>query len=270
MRIRDTLATAGIDKLDAEVLMAAALRKNRSWVLAHDDMDLTGEAAERFADFVRRRRDHEPVAYILGEKEFYGRNFIVTQDVLIPRPSTETLVEETLRFLENPSFFEHEPDTGISVIGVPLRKKNPAIIIDVGTGSGVIAITLLLESTPPRVRTPWKGDIVALDTSEKALAVAKQNAERHQTGSRIKFLQMDGAEFVRTFPRPFLIVSNPPYIPQGEKLKPDVTDYEPKQALFAGDDGLDVLLPLVEAARENPECVGMVLELRTDQVSSVV
>jgi len=179
--------------------------------------------AEAFDALVQRRASREPVAYVTGVREFYGREFHVTPAVLIPRPETEIVVEEALSAL---------PATN--------RTGRGASIVDVGTGSGCIAITMALER--PDVR------VIATDLSDAALDVARRTAPALGVEGRV--------EFVRTSLLPALdspldmIVSNPPYVPERDRasLAPDVRDFEPAQALFAGDDGLDVLRALVQAA----------------------
>ncbi|HJP83662.1 MAG TPA: peptide chain release factor N(5)-glutamine methyltransferase, partial [Fimbriimonadaceae bacterium] len=195
------LARVGIEsaKLEAQLIVAEALGKSRSWVIAHqyEVLDLSG------ADqLVRRRISHEPLAYILGWREFYGRRFSVNPNVLIPRHETETLVETVL---DNCS-------------GGP--------VLDFGTGSGCIAITLKLE------RPAWR--VVALEQSADALQVAQRNA--NDLGAGLEFLKSDG--FSEVGGRRFAaIVSNPPYIAFDETLGPEVLDWEPNEALFSGSTG---------------------------------
>jgi len=171
---------------------------------------------------VLRRMTHEPVAYITGVREFYGREFMVMRSVLIPRPETEGVVEAVrLGVLANPG------------AGQP-------VVLDIGTGSGCLAITLALEHRDLRV--------IASDVSPEALSMARENARR---------LEADRVEFVESalvppgLPPLDLIVTNPPYVPEGdrESLSPDVRDFEPAQALFAGEDGLDVIRSLLPQAR---------------------
>jgi release factor glutamine methyltransferase len=178
----------------------------------------------RFAAAIARRCRREPVAYILGEREFYGRAFRVTPAVLIPRPESESIVDEALAWLR-------------SARPVP----NP-VVVDVGTGSGCLAITIAREY--PKAR------LTAIDVSPAALDVARENAGRHGVLDRVTFLCGDLLAGV-TGPVD-LIISNPPYVPDTDRgtLAPEVRDFEPAQALFAGPDGLEVVRRLLRAAAE--------------------
>jgi HemK-like putative methylase len=192
MTVRKNLQSARINLLDVELLLAHVLTKDRSWLFAHSDAPLSGTQQKEFDEFVLRRKNHEPMAYILNEKEFYGRNFFVDRRVLIPRPSTETLIDVTKQFLSDtkntPSLTR--ADTGI-VIFTHLKpetsrrswkgNQKPETIIDIGTGSGCIAITLALEI--PDIQ------ILATDISESALEVADINARQHKVSDRITFLK---------------------------------------------------------------------------------
>lgn len=261
MVIRDILSSSKLPKIESELLIAHVLGKNRTWIHAHIDDKLNRKELQRFHLEEARRSKGEPVAYITEKKEFYGREFTVSPSVLIPRPATEGLVGEALFFLKNPQTREEEVDSGISVLTAVLHPGTPKIIVDVGTGSGIIAITLALEGVTQK--------IIAVDTSEEALVIAKKNAEILRAYDKIEFALVDGIEHVKNLREPFMVVSNPPYIPNDEELERDVVDYEPHEALFAGDDGLDVIIPLVEAAKANKKCTGIVMELRTDQIEDV-
>ncbi|MBX3119988.1 MAG: peptide chain release factor N(5)-glutamine methyltransferase [Fimbriimonadaceae bacterium] len=190
--------------LEAQVLAAHTLGRDRSWVLAHPEAELPELAANALLE---RRLGHEPLAYILGYREFYGRRFAVNPSVLIPRQDTETLIEAALM---HPA----------------LTSDNPLRVLDIGTGSGCIAITLKLE------RPLWS--IAATDISPKALQSAELNAE--SLGAVVRLLQGDLFEPVQgeTFD---LIVSNPPYIGIHEELAPEVREHEPASALFGGESG---------------------------------
>lgn len=190
---------------------------------------------ERLADAVRRRATREPVAYITGLREFYGRDFHVTPAVLIPRPETEALVElaiaatGSLRSAQKPS--------------------HPAVIVDVGTGSGCIAVTVALDSPGERV--------IATDVSLAALSVARENA--HRLGARVEFVE---SSLLPPAPELFdVIVSNPPYISKADEpsLPPDVREFEPDLALFAEDDGLAVIRGLITEARARLRPLGWLL-----------
>ena len=194
-------------RLDAELLMADALGMSRSQMLLKG-ADL--EAPAKFAESLERRAKHEPVAYILGHQEFYGREFLVTQDVLIPRADSETIIETALA---------HCPPDGR--------------ILDLGTGSGALLLTLLAE-LPQSTGT-------AIDESLAAVSVAAANAAKLGVADRAHVIHgdwtLDGwADALGTFD---LIVANPPYVETTSALDRSVADYEPAKALYAGPDGLD-------------------------------
>ena len=212
---RGRLARAGLEEplREAEILLAAALGVARAR-LHVDPPPLDGPALERWGALLAGRERREPAAYLLGRCEFRSREFRVTPAVLVPRPETEHLVEAAL---------------------AAIPEDAPARVVDVGTGSGCIAISLALER--PRAR------VVALDRSAAALEVARGNAGR--LGARVEFLRADLLEAVRG---PVdLVVSNPPYVSDGDTVDPEVLR-EPREALFAGPDGFDAYRRLAPAA----------------------
>jgi release factor glutamine methyltransferase len=207
-------------RMDAETLLLALLRKSRAWLLAHPDEPIPADAVGRYAEWVERRSFGEPVQYIVGEAQFYGMPLRVTRDVLIPRPETEHAVERTLEL-------------------APLF-RSPRIV-DVGTGSGAIAIALAHER-PDAV-------VTATDFSAAALNVARENAQQNGVAERVRFLEGDLLAPIAE--EQFdLVVSNPPYVAERdrESLPVEVRDFEPAQALFAGEDGLAVYRRLIPAA----------------------
>lgn len=248
------------ERSDAEVLLADLLGVDRTWLLAHSRASLNEDRAEAMRARATRRARGEPVAYITGKAPFYGRTFAVDRSVLIPRPSTECLVTCVLEYLEHPVESLRTADTDIVVYAIPLRDREPIVIADVGTGSGCIAITLTLEQIRP---------VIALDANPDALAIARANAVAHGVADRVRFLRGDLLSPLRNEERPFLLVSNPPYISSGYILPRDVASFEPHGALVAGPDGLSVLLPLLAQAIVHPACVGCVLECRADQVATL-
>ena len=199
-------------RLDAEVLLAHCLERDRLYLYTNAGLRLPATEARRFLRLVSRRRQGEPVAYITGRKEFWSAVFEVDRRVLIPRPETEILVEECLKVLD-------AADSG-----------DPRIL-DLGTGSGAIGVTLAAERKNARV--------VATDISPEALAVARQNARRCKVETRMAFLA--GNLFAPLSGKFDMIVSNPPYISEAEHadLPADVKRYEPPLALKAGPDGMD-------------------------------
>jgi release factor glutamine methyltransferase len=202
---------------DAELLLTHTLEKSRAWLMAHVEEELSGGQEANYTALVSLRSKGEPIQYITGETEFYGLPFLVTPDVLIPRPETEHLVE--------------------MVIELAARFEQPRIV-DVGTGSGAIAVALAHKLPQSR--------IAATEISSQALVVAEENAKRN--GAFVRFLQgdllapLDDERFE-------IVVSNPPYVPNGDRatLSVEVREYEPAVALFAGDDGLDVYRRLIPA-----------------------
>lgn len=261
MTIGDALKTSGLAGIDAEVLLSAVLGTDRTHLLAHSEGTLTDDQLEKWKEFVHRRMQHEPVALILGTKEFYGRMFTVTRDTLIPRPATELLVATALQMIDGkeiPSLQKADDE-----IVIWSRWKNEASsiqhVIDVGTGSGCIGITLALERSTLHV--------VATDISDAALTVAQTNADAHHVSDRIHFLKANGLDQSIHITEPFLLVSNPPYIPEDARLEPDVRVFEPSSALFAGKDGTDVLHPLIRQAMSHPLCKGFCIECREEQVT---
>ena len=264
MTVKDALRGSGLPAAEAEVLLSRVLRRERPWLLSHAQDELTPEEWGEFARWTERRRKQEPVAYIIGEQEFYGRPFTVDRRVLIPRPATEGIVRRTLQFLQDGVDAVDTVDEGIVVIakniqrGSSTRVRTPtafAYVVDVGTGSGCIAITLALER--PDLR------IIATDISPDALAVARMNAERHGVAHRIAFREGNGLAPVKNLTEAFLLVSNPPYIPSGNDLMADVKDFEPHVALFGGADGHAVVRELQQQAEAHPSCIGWVMEYGT-------
>lgn len=213
-------------RLDAEILLAHARGCRRIDLYTRFDEVLNDAERAVMRDLVRRRANREPVAYLVGHREFFGLDFRVTPDVFIPRPDTETLVMELIRAAKKfPSGEDVE-------------------ILDIGTGSGCIAITAAVNI--PRAR------VTAVEQSAAALAIAQENAATHQMSERIRFLQ--GSLFEPLEPGDMFqcIASNPPYIPETERdsIQPDVRLHEPHAALFAGPEGLDVIRSLVAGAPE--------------------
>jgi release factor glutamine methyltransferase len=220
---------------DTETLLLHVLKKNApdanlAWLIAHDGAPLEADAAAAFCDLIERRLAGEPMQYITGEAEFYGLPFHVNRDVLIPRPETEHLVEKAIALAQK-----------LKPAGANSEERIPRLrIVDVGTGSGAIAVALARP-------LPFAA-ITAADISAAALAVAKANAARNSVADRVRFLEGDlldpvaGEQFD-------IVVSNPPYVPEGERatLDVEVRDYEPAQALFAGTDGLDIYRRLIPA-----------------------
>jgi release factor glutamine methyltransferase len=263
MTIGEIIRGSGLDRSESEILVAEALGNERTWILAHERDEVEERQRQHIEEFLGRRKSGEPVSYITGKKEFFARTFSVTPAVLIPRPSTEQLIVSTVRFLRNPRDETREVDANVSVVARVLRLElRPTMIVDVGTGSGCIAVTLALECPGLRV--------VATDVSEEALRVARENARRYGISGKIEFLAGGELQPVGHLREPFLIVSNPPYVPSGAPLSREVRDFEPSSALFGGPEGMDVLTRILSQARNHPFCAGILLECQTDQISKLL
>ena len=211
MTVQEALGTSGIEPREARLLLAAATGFSEASVIAFPEKELAAEAAARFHDWVMRRARGEPVAYIVGHKEFYGLDLAVNPAVLIPRPETELLVEIALQ-------------------------RNFSSVVDLGTGCGAIA--LALKKHRPRAR------VVAVEASAAALAIAQRNAVKHNLDIEWRhgvWLEPLGDE------RFDLIVSNPPYVAEGDPHLAELRS-EPRSALVAGADGLAAIREIARAA----------------------
>ena len=207
-------------RLDAEWLLAAALGVDRLQLYLKYDRPLSSEEREAFKPLLRRRAGREPLQYIIGRTGFRELELKTDPRVLIPRPETEVLVQEVLDW----------------------ASAGAESVWDMGTGAGAVALSLAAEGTWTRV--------VATDVSPEALSVAADNAERYDLGGHVEFREGSLFEPLEEGERFDVSVSNPPYIAEGEKgeLQPEVRDWEPPEALFAGEDGLDVIRQLVAGA----------------------
>ena len=251
-----TLRAAGspTPKLDASVLLAHLLEVPRTILMAYPERDITPEGAARYATWIDRRADGEPVAYLTGHKEFMGLDFAVDKRVLVPRPETELLIEATLQAVTARVGAPADPETA-----PPPRGAVPDLLAaDVGTGSGAIAITLArLEQ---RI-----GRIYASDISADALAVARHNADRLHVSDRITWLEGD---LLAPLPVPVdFIVANLPYIgTDAAEVQANVTKHEPHLALFGAADGLGHIQRLLAAAPAKLRPNGtIILEFGYDQ-----
>jgi release factor glutamine methyltransferase len=229
---------------DAELLLLHTLRITRVALIAHPDTELSTSQRTAYENSIARRLRHEPVQYIIGHQEFYGLTFHVTPAVLIPRPETEHLVETVLKLL-------------------PADKS--VKIADVGTGSGAIAIAIAAHLP--------QAAITALDISPEALAIATSNAREHNLTDRIRFLQSDLLSGLDREAGTFdAVVSNPPYIAETDRptLHPQVREYEPATALFAGETGLEAYRRLIPQAYNALKPNGLLtLEIGHDQQADI-
>jgi release factor glutamine methyltransferase len=226
-------------RLEAELLLSEAIQQPRAWLYAHGDAAIEPEQEARFDSLLQRRTRGEPVAYLLGQREFYGRKFAVSPAVLIPRPETELVVELALQRLNN----------------------DAASLVDVGTGSGCIALTLAAE------RPSWQ--VTAVDKSSEALGVCRTNAERLGL-QRVRLVNSDLLADVPDDPFD-AIVSNPPYVAENDPhLAQGDLRFEPKVALSAGRDGLAIIRDLIRQAGSRLKPKGwLLIEHGYDQGSTV-
>lgn len=218
---------------EAASLLALALYRPSSFLIAHPEYELTEDETARFDGFIARRAAREPFQYITERQEFYGLEFGVTPDVLIPRPETELLVEEAINELKKTN---------------ELKK---VAFCEIGVGSGCISISIL-HNVP-------NAAAIAIDISKKAISVAQRNSENHGVADRLTFIE--GDLFAGIDHKFGLIVSNPPYIPNVDltEMQKEVRDFEPHTALFAGTDGLDIVRRIIDKAPKHLDSGGLLL-----------
>ena len=241
------LRKAGVpdERREAGSLLMHVLDRDRTHILAHAEDQLSAEQVEEFSELLEARAQGKPLQYITGRQEFFGLEFEVTSDVLIPRPETELLIEAALSIVS---------------------PNEMPFICDVGTGSGCIVVTLLHKLPGARG--------IALDTSVAALAVAERNANRHGVHERVSFIASDCfAGLAPSFSSSFdLIVSNPPYVAERaiEGLQREVRDFEPRVALTAGEDGLSIIRRLLIEGHDYLKSGGfLIFEIGFDQHEAV-
>lgn len=227
---------------EAVSLLTLALQKDRTFLIAYPEYNITPEEEKHFREFLQRRAKHEPLQYIRGNQEFYSLNFVVTPDVLIPRPETELIVE-----------------AGIEI----LREKENPKICEIGIGSGCISISILHKISSAKA--------VGLDISEKALKIAKTNAENNKVSDRIELKISDVFEVLQN-EKFDLLISNPPYVP-GEDfaaLQAEVRDFEPKIALTDDKNGLSIVEKIIYDAPNflKSDCF-LLMEIGFNQSSAV-
>jgi len=227
-------------RLDSELLLSKVLEKKREEILINLEQEICQNNLSMYKELITRRSQNEPIAYILREKEFWSKSFFVSPDTLIPRPETELMVEKLVKIF----------------------KEKKISILDIGTGSGCILISLLSELKNS------KG--IGIDISKKALVIAKKNSKKHKIFDNIKFLHKSlNNKFYQKFD---LIVSNPPYIKSNEikNLQEDIKKYEPKIALDGGNDGLDLIKKVIYKTTYILKIKGMLaLEIGNEQFRSV-
>jgi len=230
----------GTSRLDSELLLSKILDKNREEILINLEQKICQKYFLKYKQLIQRRSQCEPIAYIVKEKEFWSKNFLVSSDTLIPRPETELIVEKLTKIFE--------------------EKK--ISILDIGTGTGCILISLLSELKNS------KG--IGIDISKKALRIAEKNSEQHGMKNKIKFFHKSlDSKFYQKFD---LIVSNPPYIKKSEikNLKEDVRKFEPRIALDGGNDGLDLIKKVIYKSKYILKIKGtLALEIGNEQFNKV-
>lgn len=246
---RLTSARVETPKLDSEVLLTSVLGCNRAQLYAYPERPLTAEERARFEHLVVRRFQHEPVAYLVGEKAFYGLDFYVDRRVLIPRPETELLVDLLLDVI-----LQNDEDANLDTARL--------VVADIGAGSGAVSVAVAANTQ--------NAVVYAVDISADALEVAKANASRHQLQHRIHFLR---GNLLEPLPEPVdVIAANLPYVASHEwsDLAPGIVNYEPTQALLGGADGLDFIRGLLQQAPAHLKPGGVVLlEVGSSQGSAV-
>jgi release factor glutamine methyltransferase len=240
-RLRDAGLGPRDAVFDAELLARSVLGWGRAELLTRAEEPTSEDFTARYEALIARRERREPAAQVLGQREFWGRDFAVTRDVLVPRPESELIVETALE---------------LHAASIPRR------LVDVGTGSGCLAVSLALE---------WPAvQVLATDVSEKALRVAARNAVRHGVADQIQFVRTD--LLTGLAPGLELVVANPPYVRSSDRpaLSPEVRDYEPAEALFGGADGLDIVRALLDQASRALKCGGrLVMEFGAGQDDDV-
>jgi len=273
----NNLKTAGVDSpiVDAEVLLSFVLAKPKEYLYSHGNANMASGDLEKFKRLISRRKRFEPVAYIVGKKEFYGLEFSVNSSVLIPRPETELLVESALQKI---SPLSHLP--------------SQLSIVDVGTGSGNIIISIAKNLSTLLSQLPT---LIATDVSAEAISVAKENAQSHGVDKKITFLKGNlldpvlsalnslPAQQATKSPAPLstlILVANLPYIKENDSLPPDVQNFEPTSALCAGKNGLKYYEELLEQLKnkygeftlsgsEGPREIHLFLEIDPRQTKKI-
>ncbi len=242
-RLRE--ASVPNDLMDAQTLLAFAMDCDRTYLIVNFNQAVPVEIRDKFDSLISRRTLGEPLQYITGHQEFFGLDFFVTPDVLIPRPETEIIIEETIRIAQQ------------------MKLANP-VVVDAGAGSGCIAVTLARELSG--------STIFAVDLSFPALGVARRNAVHNSTVDRIHFIAADMLEAFIEKPFADFIISNPPYVPEREmpELQREVREWEPRTALTDGKDGLSFYRRLlVESPRRLKPGGHFICELGYSQSAAV-
>ena len=227
-------------KLDSEILLSKVLNKRREELLLNLDQKVTQPKINNFKNLIKRRFNKEPIAYILQEKEFWSKDYEVNKSTLIPRPETELMVEKIVKIFKEKKIF----------------------ILDIGTGSGCILLSILSELN--------KSNGIGIDKSKQAIFIANQNSKKHKLSGKTKFYVRSVDDIY--FKKFDLIVSNPPYIMKKDlkNLQDDIKNFEPKLALDGGNDGLDVIKKVIYKSKHILKTKGMLaLEIGNEQFKKV-
>lgn len=221
--------------LDAEILLSYVLKKNRAFLFTYPEKKLTLSQEKNFKNLLARRKKHEPIAYIVGRKEFYGLDFFVNCRVLIPRPETEELVKNIIDYVQ---------DTRYQI--------RDTVICDVGTGSGCVAIALAKHLPCAKI---W-----ACDISKSALKIAKINAKTHRVSKHIKFVCSDLFSKIPHKIKFDVIVANLPYLSQKQyqNVQPEIKKYEPRLALIGGKTGMEIYAKLLQQSKNHLKSGGKI------------
>ena len=226
--------------LDAEIILSDIMGVTREFLIVNNNIQISEGIQRKYNFAIKRRIKKEPVAYITGKKEFWSEEFLLSKSTLVPRPETELLIHEIIKYYKNKSIN----------------------ILDIGTGSGCILLSILKELTLSRG--------IGLDFSKKAFNIAKINSKKLNLENRAKFIVADLIKF--KYQKYDLIVSNPPYIPSNDikKLSKDITSYEPKSALDGGYDGLDLIKKVIYKSKYHLKTNGLLaLEIGFNQYRKV-
>ena len=228
--------------LDSEILLSKTINKDRKYIILNSQEQLSKKSLKNFSNLIKRRKKGEPIAYLINKKEFWNHTFYIDCNVLIPRPDTEILVEETLKLFS---------------------KSSKLRLLDIGTGSGCILLSILKE------RRNFLG--IGIDISKNAIKVANFNAKLQQLSNRVKFYKSDVDKFL--IGKYDIVLSNPPYIKKKDLkyLEKDVADYEPKTALDGGRDGFSEITKVISKVSKLVKKNGrFILEIGFDQKNKTV
>jgi release factor glutamine methyltransferase len=232
-------------EIDAKLLLKKSISKDDVFVFSHPEYLLTNQEYGRFRRLIRKRKTGEPIAYILGHKEFYGNDFLVNKNVLIPRPETEWLVEKGVEFIKSyPSTLNNKPLT----------------VLDMGTGTGCIIISLAkdLSAIDHRLSINFYG----AEINKKAIGVAKKNSKLHKVDNYVKFYVSDLFSNRFLNKKIDLIIANLPYVPtppQNKIKNKEEIDFEPQKAIFANDNGTEIIKNFLEQAKNHTSPKGLIL-----------